>query len=148
MGGKVWAESAFGEGSTFYVSLPRLTPEEYERQKMVIRNTEMMPTSAPKAPAGMAAATMAAAVPLAAPTAPVATPVAPVTTSAALATTPVTTATETQPQPAPAPAQQPVQSQPETQPTADVSNMSPEQLAAAKQQFAAQTSQNSTSVIQ
>ncbi|MBQ3352469.1 PAS domain-containing protein [Candidatus Saccharibacteria bacterium] len=148
MGGKVWAESAFGEGSTFYVSLPRLTPEEYERQKMVIRNTEMMPTSAPKAPAGMAAATMAAAVPLAAPTAPVATPVAPVTTSAAPATTPVTTATETQPQPAPAPAQQPVQSQPETQPTADVSNMSPEQLAAAKQQFAAQTSQNSTSVIQ
>ena len=40
MGGKIWVESGFGEGSTFYVSLPRLSTEEYNKQVFVMQNQQ------------------------------------------------------------------------------------------------------------
>lgn len=83
MNGSVWVESMFGKGSTFYVSLPRLSADEYQKRKIVLdnenqaRRAQGLPVIG-AAPANMEVPAAQQAVPQAQPTqAPTAQPVAP-----------------------------------------------------------------------
>ena len=120
MGGKVWAESDFGRGSTFFVSLPRLSSTDYARQKQIFENSERMRMmQTPKAPEGLGV----------------------VANNAAFAATPevlVPKAPGPVPEAVPA-ASAPAQATPVADdPTTSVQDLAPDKLAALKAQFAQQ----------
>lgn len=154
MGGRVWAESAFGEGSTFYVALPRISQEEYEKQVMIQRNTQMMQIKPPATTTASSlsnAAMMAMGTPAPQVAAPVVVPVqTPATPVASAPVTPVVAPVAPASAPAPEPVQPPAPtgptvaqmadavhpSEPPKKTMATAPDMTPDRLAELKKDFA------------
>lgn len=140
MGGKIWAESDFGKGSTFFISLPRLSSADYARQRQIFENTERMRAKQPAQTNARVGAVTNAAVAAAKPEVLVPkVPPVPAASGATAATTasgaaPVAPVASAPKPAAPAP-QQPGSG---SDPTTSVQDLSADKLAVLKAQFAAQ----------